>query len=214
MIDHTPVYAAAARNRLRLADLLDDLTDAQWETPSLCAGWTVRHVAAHLLQHVFIGFGRFVLVALRHRGDTDAAVDHIARRLARHEPAELVALLRAHAHDRVDPPRVGPWGPYADTCIHLRDIARPLGLGTDLPPEEWAVLLGYLTSDRVAPALVPAGRLDGLSPAATDVDFRAGDGAPVSGPAEALAMALSGRSAALPDLTGEGVPALRARIAA
>lgn len=140
------VYEATARNRLVIVDVLDGLTAEQWRAPTLCAGWTVHHLAAHLLQPVFVGFGRFFLVALRHRGDTDAAVDHFARHLARrHGPSEIVALLREHAHDRVDPKRVGPWGPFAETCLHLRDISRPLGLSADVPTSDWAALLGYLT---------------------------------------------------------------------
>jgi hypothetical protein len=34
--------------RLSFADLLEGLSDEQWDAPSLCAGWTVRHVPAHL----------------------------------------------------------------------------------------------------------------------------------------------------------------------
>lgn len=212
MIDDHEVYAAAARNRLRIAEMLDNLTDEQWAAPTLCAGWSVRHVAAHLLQHVFVGFGRFVLAALRYRGDTDATVDHFARRLARREPDEIVLLLREHAHDQVNPPRVGPWGPFADTCIHLRDIARPLGLPTDAPRDDWAALLEYFVSGRAAPTLVPAGRTHGLAFSATDVPFRHGTGPLVTGPAEAVAMALSGRSAALADLAGPGTDVLRSRV--
>jgi len=41
---------AIAAERRELADLLDELTPAQWDTPSLCAGWRVREVAAHMSQ--------------------------------------------------------------------------------------------------------------------------------------------------------------------
>jgi uncharacterized protein (TIGR03083 family) len=34
--------------RLSLAELLDELSAQESETPSLCAGWRVREVAAHL----------------------------------------------------------------------------------------------------------------------------------------------------------------------
>ncbi len=34
--------------RAALADDLDALTDAQWSTPSLCAGWTVLDVLGHM----------------------------------------------------------------------------------------------------------------------------------------------------------------------
>ena len=84
----------------------------------------MRDLAGHLLQPMLIGFGRFFLTALRHRGDTDATVDELARTLARRHLDELVTLLREHAGDRVDPPRVGPMGPPGRTAA-LADLAGP-----------------------------------------------------------------------------------------
>ena len=205
------IHRWTAANRRMIADVLDGLDDTRWTAPTLCRGWTVRHLAAHFVQPMLVGFGRFFLAALRFRGDTDRTVDHFTRRLARRPPAELVALLRAHADDRVDPPRVGPMGPFAETCVHLRDLARPLGLAADVPAEHWRTLLDYLTAPGAAPALVPPGRLDGLRLVATDLDWSAGTGRTVSGPVEALGMAVTGRAAALADLRGEGVDRLRTR---
>ena len=214
MTDAAEIYRRTTANRLRIAAVLDD---ADWDAPTLCAGWTVGHMAAHVVQPMLIGFGRFLLTSIRYRGDTDRTVDHFTRRLARRPRAELIALLRAHAADRVDPPRVGPMGPFADTCVHLRDIARPLGLDADVPIDDWRLLLDYLTSPAAAPALVAPGRLDGLRLAATDTDWVGGAdpvaaGASVTGPIEALAMAAAGRPAALADLHGPGVDILSPRL--
>jgi uncharacterized protein (TIGR03083 family) len=210
-VNDAEIYARTTRNRLAVAELLEGLSPAQWSAATLCEGWTVRHVAAHLLQPMLIGFGRFFLTSLRHRGDTDATVDHLARALARHEADELIALLRQHADVQVDPPRVGPMGPFADTCIHLRDIARPLRLQADAPADDWVALLTYLTSGRAAPGLVAPGRLHGLSLRATDASWHHGNGPEVRGTLEALAMAATGRAAALVDLDGPGVAALASR---
>ena len=208
------IHRRTAANRRMIADFLDGLDDTQWATETLCRGWTVQHMAAHFVQPMLVGFGRFLLAALRFRGDTDRTVDHFTRRLARRPRAELIALLRAHADDPLDPPRVGPMGPFAETCLHLRDIARPLGLTADVPAEDWRTLLDHLTAPGVAPALVPPGRLDGLRLVATDLGWSAGAGAggTVTGPAEALGMAVTGRPAALADLRGEGVATLADRI--
>jgi len=203
------IFARTARNRLHIADVLDGLSSEQWEAPTLCEGWTVRHLAAHLLQPMLVGFGRFLLVAIRHRGSTSATVDHFARRLALHPPAELLALLRQHAADQVDPPRVGPMGPFADTCIHLRDLARPLGLDASAPAEDWRDLLDYLVSPTAAESLVDRTRLAGVSLRATDADWTSGDGPEAVGTLEQLAMAVTGRAAALDDLRGPGASALR-----
>jgi len=212
-IDADDVFARTTRNRREAADLLASLAPDQWQAPTLCAGWTVRHLAAHLLQPMLVGFGRFLVTSIRHRGDTAATIDHLARSLARHEPAEIVALLRAHAPDRVDPPRVGPMGPFADTCLHLRDIARPLGLAADVPRDDWLLLLDHLTSGTAAPALTTRERLDGLALRATNATWRSGSGAELRGPVEALAMAVAGRRVALDDLDGAGVATLRERLA-
>jgi len=213
MIIDAGIYARTTANRLMIADFLETLDEEQWQAETLCAGWTVGHLAAHFVQPMLVGFGRFFVAALRYRGDTDRTVDHFTRRLARKPAAELIALLREHAADRVDPPRVGPLGPFADTCVHLRDIARPLGLTADVPVEHWRILLAYLVSPTVAPALVPPGRLDGLELVATDTDWRGGDGALVTGTAEALGMAACGRVAAVADLRGPGCTTLRDRLA-
>ncbi len=212
MTDDARVYAWTTRNRLMIADVLDALDDAQWDAATLCPGWTVTHLAAHLIQPMVIGFGRFFLTAVRYRGDTDRTVDHFTRRLARMPRATLTDRLRAHAQDRVDPPRVGPMGPFADTCVHLRDIARPLRLDADVPVEHWRALLDYLTSPSAAPTLVAPGRLDGLRLAATDTDWTTGAGPAVTGPIEAIGMAATGRRAALADLDGPGVAILSDRL--
>lgn len=206
------IYDRTTRNRLQIADVLEALSPTGWEEPTLCEGWTVRHLAGHLLQPMLVGFGRFFLTSLHHRGNTDATVDHLARSLARRRPAELVALLRRHAGDEVDPPRVGPKGPFAETCIHLRDIARPLGLEADARQDDWLELLGYLTSGRAVPALTPPGRVDGLSLHAVDADWQHGDGPEVRGTLEAITMSVTGREAATCDLEGPGVAELRRRI--
>ena len=206
------IHRLTSENRLMIADFLDGLDETAWQAATLCEGWTVHHMAAHFVQPMLVGFGRFFLAALRYRGDTDRTVDHFTRRIARRPRTELVALLRAHAADRLDPPRVGPMGPFAETCVHLRDIARPLGLPADVPTEQWRILLDYLLSPAAAPALATPGRLAGLRLSATDLEWSAGDGALVTGPAEALGMAATGRSAALPDLSGPGASLLAARL--
>ena len=47
-MDRDEVWRAIDAERISLADLLDSLGEREWETPSLCAGWRVRDVAAHL----------------------------------------------------------------------------------------------------------------------------------------------------------------------
>lgn len=206
------IVGATARNRVLVADTVDALPPARHLETTLCDGWTVHTLTAHMLQPMTVGFLRFAVTSLRHRGDVDATIDAIARRQARAPIGELTGQLRALADRAVSPPRVGPYGPFAETCIHLRDLARPLGLDADVSLEHWRHLLDYLVSERVAPALVRPGRLDGLALRATDQPWSSGEGAAVTGQSEAIAMAIVGRRVAVEDLEGPGVALLASRL--
>ena len=213
-MDTDDIIRRTAANRRRAADLLDGLAPEQWATPSLCAGWTVRDLAGHMIMPVEVSIPRFLLTLVRARGSADRAVDLVSRRLARREPAEIVATLRAKADCGIQPPGVGALGPMSDGCIHLSDATRPLGLDTPVPLDDWRIVLDFLASKRARRGFVPAGRLTGLTLRATDQEWRSGDGPEIAGPSEALAIAMAGRPAALADLDGDGVALLRTRLSA
>ena len=48
-MDRTAVWGTIHRERAALADLLGTLTPEEWEHPTLCPGWSVRDVAAHVI---------------------------------------------------------------------------------------------------------------------------------------------------------------------
>lgn len=211
-MDNDDLFRRTAANRRRAADLLAGLRPEQWSTPSLCAGWTIRELAGHLIMPMEASNPGFLLVLARARGSADRAVDVVSRRLAARGPDAIVRTLREKADSRVRPPGVGAFGPMSDSCIHLRDAARPLGLDVTPPLDDWRIVLDFLVSPAARRGFVPKERLAGLSLRATDLDWRSGDGPEVAGPAEALAMAVTGRPMALADLAGEGVPVLRQRL--
>ena len=207
-------YRITNDNRLVIADVLAGLTPAQWEAPSLCAGWSVRVLAGHVLTPLLTGMkpGPTLATMIRFRGDTDRAMDHHAREFSDRPADEIVALIREHAGDRLSLPILGPYGQLADSFIHLLDLTRALGIPDPLPPERWVHALDFLASGRARIGFVPKGRLDGLRLAATDTDWSHGDGAEVRGPGASLALAMTGRPNGLADLDGEGVELLPARI--
>ena len=47
-MDREQSWQVITEQRLGLARLLEGLSDSEWEQPSLCAGWRVRDVAAHV----------------------------------------------------------------------------------------------------------------------------------------------------------------------
>src|SRR3712207_5988296 len=213
--DAEAVYQIATANRLLAADMFAVLTPEQWRTPSLCAGWTIREVAAHFLEPLEARVGTLKLLAylVRYRGSLDRMVDDTARKVAARPTDELVSGLRERAAARLTPPVIGPLGPMTDTGIHLRDAARPLGLDVCPPPESWRPALDFLVSKPASRGFISRDRLVGLRLIATDQDWRHGEGPEIHGSSEAIAMAVSGRPAALDDLAGPGTDVLRARLA-
>ena len=92
--------------------------------------------------------------------------------------------------------------------VHGEDIRVPLGLADDRPPARWEPSLDFLVGRKARLGFVP-GRVPDLWYQATDVEWQHGTADVVSGPAAALALALSGRTARLDELDGPGAEELR-----
>lgn len=196
--------------RARLLEVLERLDDGQWRAPSLCAGWTVRDLVVHLLMPYEVSAPRFLLMMLRARFDFDRAADRWATRDTR-TPDGVVAGLRATEGRRFGVPGAPAEAPLSHLVIHAEDVYRPLGIPSPTSPENAAIALGQLMSPGNRSTLVP-GLVDGLAFSATDTDASFGAGPRVSGPATALLTTVAGRTAALPELTGDGLDVLRARL--
>ena len=193
-----------------LADFFDGLDEDQLQTRSLCDAWTVREVLGHLVMPLTGTVRGFLLQVVRARGSLNRASEAVAGELSRRPVRELTSLLRNNADLHGKAPGVGPMGQMADGCVHLRDCARPLGLRDDVSLDDWRMVLDWLPSG--VPGLVPRRRLDGIRLVATDQEWSIGTGREVTGPSEALAMAVTGRTVALNDLHGSGVDLLRQRL--
>jgi hypothetical protein len=55
------VFAAVADERRSIATLIDGLNAGELATPSLCTGWDVKTVAAHLVSDFADGFWGFLV---------------------------------------------------------------------------------------------------------------------------------------------------------
>ena len=206
------VWDEIAASRRELADYLDTLTDADWNTKSLCAGWTVKDVAAHLVLPLTTPVRKVVLSMVANGFSFDKANDKMSRKLAANNtPQQLVATLRAQADKKFTPPGFGPEAPLSDVTIHTSDIRRPLGATPTVPGNRAEAILDFLTKSK-GQGFVAKGRTAGLRFEATDIDWNSGnEGQVVRGPSEALILALTGRNEALDELEGEGVATLRSR---
>lgn len=205
------VFTEIADERRGLADLLAGLTREQQVAQSLCHAWSVHEVAAHLILPLEVSMPKFVLTMLACRGSFDRANVRLTREQARRPFAEIVDVLRRKAGTRFTPPGSGPEAPLTDVLLHGLDIRWPLSLTRCVSAERLRTSLTFLTA---APrnGLVPRGILDGLRFEADDIGWAAGSGSTVSAPAEALLLAITGRTAALDLLEGDGAAALRSRM--
>ncbi|MPZ79531.1 MAG: maleylpyruvate isomerase family mycothiol-dependent enzyme [Actinophytocola sp.] len=207
------VFDMIVDERRRMADLVSTLSADQLRTPSLCAGWTVHDVAAHLV--TYLRFGQLKLYAgiVATAADFDRLNGYLTRREARRPTHEIVDRLRRRAGSRVTIPRSGYDPVLADIVLHDLDIRTPLAIPRDVPEDRLWVAFDHLTT-KPSPGFAMGSRLAGLELRATDAGWSRGSGAPVHGPATSLLLAVGGRSVALADLTGDGVPLLRDRTTA
>lgn len=204
------VFAAVAHERRQIATLIEGLDDAQLATPSLCAGWDVKTVAAHLACAVADGISGAMRMALRRRG-LARAIDELAHRRAQGPAADIATTLRQRAEYPLSPPVLGPVAPLADILIHGGDIRIPLNFPFEPDPEQVGLALDFLTGPWPF-GFVPLGRLRGISLRGTDIGRSWGGGVEVRGPVSALMMTVSGRTALLDHLDGPGLPLLRQRL--
>lgn len=203
------VWAAVDRERLTLAELLDDLSTEEWETPSLCDGWRVRDVAAHLAL-AQIGWGRATVEMARAGGNYHRMIRDTALRHADAPAHRLTAEIRAMVGSRGRAPLITPLEPLIDTLVHGQDIALVLGRPRTMPVEAAAAAATrvWTTPWPLSFAFHTRRRLSGLRVVATDTDWSVGAGAQVAGPIEAVLLLLTGRTAALDRLSGPGLDRL------
>lgn len=209
--DEDRAWQAIRTQRLAVADLLESLDAGEWQHASLCEGWTVRDVAAHLtLQQLGLldGLGMFA----RSPGGMNRVIREAARRQAAlTSPPDIVARVRASADSRRHNVGVTYRETLIDALVHSQDIARPLGRTLPVPPDGAA-----LAADRVWSRgwpFYPRRRLAGLRLVATDREWAAGEGPEIRGRLGDLLLVLTGRgTAALADLDGDGISELRRRL--
>lgn len=191
--------------RSRLADLMEDLSESEWRTPSLCSQWTVREVAAHLtLAHT--GLLSATVSLIRAGGSFNRMIRDTAIRQARLPVHEYPRRLRAMVGSRRTAPFITAFEPMIDVLCHAQDIAHPLGRPYPMPTAPAAA-----AADRIWRQSFPfqaQRRLRGFELVATDAPWRAGDGVRVQGPISALLLLVSGRPAAVADLAGPGAAKL------
>jgi uncharacterized protein (TIGR03083 family) len=208
VITSDTLWSAAHAERAALAEDLTGLTDAQWAQPSLCGRWVIEEVVAHLTAAASTGPLRWFASVLGARFNFDL---HNDRRLAEHRgatPAETLDRFRRVIASTTSAP--GPTAAWlGEVIVHAQDIRRPLGLRRTPSVEAVTAVAGFYAGRNFTVASRTT--IEGLRVEATDGSFATGTGPLVRGTTLALTMAMAGRRAYCDDLTGPGVPTVRAR---
>jgi len=190
-----------------LADVLDALPAARWDAPSLCDGWRVREVVAHLTMPARYSEDAFMAELREDEFDFTRLSNRIASRDAELPTGELVANLRDEALHRWTPPGGGDRGALNHVVIHALDVTVPLGEPRQASDTAIRTILDDLTEGGGHAHF--GTDLQGRTLHATDIDWTYGSGPQLSGTAADLALHLCGRTIPADGLRGK--PLARSR---
>jgi uncharacterized protein (TIGR03083 family) len=204
------MWDAIRIERLDLVERLSGLADHQWEAASLCDKWRIRDVLAHVTAGAegAYGMGTTLSGMLRHGFSFSRWMADDGRSRGEGDPTTTLERLRDAAGSTKKPPGAPPISVLTDVMIHGQDVCRPLGIERDLAEEHLIPVADFVQSTFVFGAKK---RTAGLTLKASDMAWSHGDGPEVTGPAEALVMAMAGRKVALADLTGNGLATFTSR---
>jgi uncharacterized protein (TIGR03083 family) len=205
------VLADVEAERREFCEWLEPLEPSDWEAPSLCVGWSVRDVVAHLTLSTRTSASDFVKGMLRYRGNFERMEAERARaRATKFSPDELIEQLRAHAASAAHTVGSSPLDALTDIIVHGQDIARPLRRTRHTTPDRVARALNHVLASRWYGAKK---RLRHVTLRATDTDYISGTSVTeIHGPAIDLLLVATGRRAGLDTLAGVGVDQLRQRL--
>jgi len=212
----TAVRDLTRAHRQDFVDTLEGLTPDQWLAPSLCSEWRVVDVAAHLAWAPVLGLGAGAAAMVRHGFSLNRMIARSAVGWSERGPDAILAQLRDDARTGATPIGMPPVAALADAVVHGLDVRRPLGLPGQAPVEALAPVAAFALGTPWPINVVVGGsarrRVAGVRLVATDTAWSSGSGPDVRASAETLLLLLHGRPVAADDLTGPGVPALRARL--
>lgn len=202
MTDGSELQPAVEAEFLALADVLDSISDAEWDTPSLCEGWRVREVVAHMTMAARYPEAEFMAMLRDYDFDFTRLSDQIAHQDAELPAADLVGNLRSAVMHYWTPPGGGYHGALNHVVIHGLDITAPLGVPRPGPKESIQIVLDDLT-ERGGHANFGVD-IEGRTLQATNLEWSYGSGPELRGTAEDLALVICRRD--LPAERLEGSP--------
>jgi uncharacterized protein (TIGR03083 family) len=186
--DLMPLISAERR---AFGDVLSGLPEPDWDARSLCEGWRVREVVAHMTMPFRYRPPRFLAEMVRSRGNFARMSDRVARRDAQAPIGTLLAGWLTNVDNRWKPPGGGLNGALTHDVVHGLDITIPLGIEHPVSEAALRVVLDNATS----PLNLKHFGIDltGTRLEAGDLDWAFGEGEPLRGAARHLLMVLMDR---------------------
>jgi uncharacterized protein (TIGR03083 family) len=186
--------------RRAFGDVLEGLPESDWNAPSLCSGWRVREVVAHMTMPFRYAAPRFLGEMVRSRFDFARMADRVARRDARAPIGTLLDGWRTNEDHPWKPPGGGLEGALTHDVVHGLDITIPLGIEHPVSEQALRVVLDHATT----PLSLKHSGLDltGIRLEADDLDWGFGDGEPLRGRARYLLLVLMDRRLPAESLSG------------
>ncbi len=182
-----------------LADLLASTPAETWDAPTLCEGWQVRHVVAHVAMPVRLTPETFGAEMAAAGGDFGVLSNTVAARDASLPAADQLDALRSPTLHAWQPPGGGEVGALTHAVIHSLDVTVALDRPAVAPADAVIAVLDQLTGADGAWFGID---LTGVRLEATDTDWSWGTGDVVRADSGQLVALLSGRT--LPD--GRSLP--------
>ena len=194
MTDDAALQPIVASEYLALADVMAAAGEADWNASSLCEGWRVREVIAHLSMAARYDHATFLAELQARDGDFGRLSNEIAAQDAQLPTAELVADLQADTLLHW-----APRGSYHDALnhvvIHGLDAMVPLGDRRYPPAATVQIVLDDLTAGGLHEHFGTS--IVGRRLETTDLDWSYGSGPVLRGKAGDLALVLCGRTVRL-----------------
>lgn len=186
--------------RRALRDVLQELTDDDWESPSVCTGWRIRDVAAHAIAAPQLRLRGMPAMAWRGRFNFDRMGLIDGRRRGQAPITDIISQYEIYDGSRHRMPGTLP---LPDILVHFQDVVRALDRTHDMPVDAAAEAADQ--TRKVAGMLGARKLVNSVRMQATDIEWTRGRGPTIAGPMQELLLVCSGRIRVARDLNGDGL---------
>ncbi|HEX4862603.1 MAG TPA: maleylpyruvate isomerase family mycothiol-dependent enzyme, partial [Acidimicrobiales bacterium] len=188
----TDTWPVIHAERKALASDLTGLPADGWSRPSLCAGWSIRDVLAHMTATAKTTPTSFFPKLMGSGFSFTRMQAKDIRAESGMTPEDTLAGFESVLNSKKRPPGP-PAAILGETLVHSEDIRRALGIEHGYPMEAIVEVAEFYKGSNLL--LGTKKRINGLRLQATDTDWSHGSGSEASGPMMSLVLAMTGRKA-------------------